>query len=106
MAEQSAAAPRGVRDVGHEGRTERRPAWNGGLTVWVGEGWWDEGFDGENGGATPSADDVADAARRDELESATLYDLLEQMVAPLFYETSEDGLPHRWLEMVAHTFAG
>ena len=49
---------------------------------------------------------MADAGRRDELESATSYDLLEQVVAPLFYETGADGLPHRWLEMVAHTFAG
>jgi starch phosphorylase len=72
----------------------------------VRDGWWDEWFDGENGWEIPSADDVADAARRDELESATLYDLLEQVVAPLFYETNGDGQPQRWLEMVAHTFAG
>ena len=88
------------------GTSGMKAALNGGLNLSVRDGWWDEWFDGENGWAIPSADDVADAARRDELESATLYDLLEQMVAPLFYETSEDGLPHRWLEMVAHTFAG
>ncbi len=88
------------------GTSGMKAALNGGLNLSVRDGWWDEWFDGENGWAIPSADDVADAARRDELESATLYDLLAGVVAPLFYETGGDGLPHRWLEMVAHTFAG
>jgi starch phosphorylase len=82
-----------------------KSALNGGLNLSVRDGWWDEWFDGENGWAIPSADDVADPARRDELESAAMYDLLEQVVAPLFYDTGADGMPQRWLEMVAHTLA-
>jgi glycogen phosphorylase len=87
------------------GTSGMKAALNGALNLSVRDGWWDEWFDSENGWTIPSADDVADAGRRDELESATLYDLMEQVVAPLFYETGADGLPHRWLEMVAHTFA-
>jgi starch phosphorylase len=87
------------------GTSGMKSALNGGLNLSVRDGWWDEWFDGENGWAIPSADDVTDTARRDELESAALYDLLEQMVSPLFYDTSAGGLPGRWLEMVAHTFA-
>jgi len=88
------------------GTSGMKSALNGGLNLSVRDGWWDEWFDGENGWAIPSADDVADAGRRDELESATLYDQLEQVVAPLFYDTGDGGLPQRWLEMVAHTLAG
>ena len=88
------------------GTSGMKSALNGGLNASVRDGWWDEWFDGENGWAIPSADDVADDARRDELESAALYDLLEEVVAPLFYERGADGLPQRWLEMVAHTLAG
>jgi starch phosphorylase len=87
------------------GTSGMKSALNGGLNLSVRDGWWDEWFDGEDGWAIPSADDVTDAARRDELESAALYDLLEQVVAPLFYDTSASGLPGRWLQMVAHTFA-
>jgi starch phosphorylase len=87
------------------GTSGMKSALNGGLNLSVRDGWWDEWFDGENGWAIPSADDVTDPARRDELESAALYDLLEQVVAPLFYDSGPDGLPQRWLEMVAHTFA-
>ena len=88
------------------GTSGMKSALNGGLNLSVRDGWWDEWFDGENGWVIPSADDVADPARRDELESAAMYDLLEQVVAPLFYDTGADGLPQRWLEMVAHTLAG
>jgi starch phosphorylase len=81
-----------------------KSALNGGLNLSIKDGWWDEWFDGENGWQIPSADGVKDADRRDELESAALYDLIETVVAPLFYDAGGDGLPGRWLEMVAHTF--
>jgi starch phosphorylase len=80
-----------------------KAALNGGLNLSVLDGWWDEWFDGANGWAIPSADGVSDPARRDELEATALYDLLGQSVAPLFYDGGADGVPDRWLEMVAHT---
>ena len=88
------------------GTSGMKAALNGGLNLSIRDGWWEEWFDAENGWAIPSAEDVTDPARRDELEAAALYDLLEQVVAPLFYDAGADGLPGRWLEMVAHTFAG
>ena len=86
------------------GTSGMKSALNGGLNLSIRDGWWDEWYDGENGWELPSAEGVADADRRDELESVILYDLIENTVAPLFYDTGADGLPGRWLEMVAHTF--
>ena len=85
------------------GTSGMKSALNGGLNLSVLDGWWDEWYDGGNGWAIPSADEVSDPARRDELEATALYDLLGGSVAPLFYDAAADGLPHRWLEMVAHT---
>jgi starch phosphorylase len=86
------------------GTSGMKSALNGGLNMSVRDGWWDEWYDGEDGWDIPSADDLPDPGRRDELEAAALYELLEQVVAPLFYDAGPDGLPARWLEMVAHTF--
>jgi starch phosphorylase len=86
------------------GTSGMKSALNGGLNLSIRDGWWDEWCDGENGWAVPTADGVEDPARRDELESAALYDLIQNVVAPLFYDSGDGGLPGRWLEMVAHTF--
>jgi starch phosphorylase len=85
------------------GTSGMKSALNGGLNLSIRDGWWDEWYDGENGWAIPSASGVADDDRRDSLEAAALYDLLQKSVAPKFYERDEHGVPRRWMEMVRHT---
>ncbi|MGE4428207.1 MAG: alpha-glucan family phosphorylase, partial [Solirubrobacteraceae bacterium] len=85
------------------GTSGMKSALNGGLNLSIRDGWWDEWYDGENGWEIPSATGLADEVRRDDLEANALYTLLEEAVAPKFYERDEHGVPTRWVEMVRHT---
>jgi len=85
------------------GTSGMKSALNGGLNLSIRDGWWDEWYDGENGWEIPTADGVIDESRRDDLEAAALYDLLENSVTPRFYDHNEHGIPARWVEMVRHT---
>jgi len=85
------------------GTSGMKSALNGGLNLSILDGWWDEWYDGENGWAIPTADGVEDPDRRDDLEAAALYDLIESSVAPRFYDVDDNGLPQRWLSMIKHT---
>ncbi|MCG5434461.1 alpha-glucan family phosphorylase [Mycobacterium sp. MYCO198283] len=85
------------------GTSGMKSALNGGLNLSIRDGWWDEWYDGENGWEIPTAGGIADESRRDDIEAAALYDLLQSSVAPKFYERDGDGVPARWVEMVRHT---
>ncbi|MET9453110.1 glycosyltransferase family 1 protein [Streptomyces cinerochromogenes] len=86
------------------GTSGMKAALNGCLNLSVLDGWWDEWFQPDFGWAVPTADGpCTDPDRRDDIEASALYDLLEQRVAPRFYERGRGGLPDRWIAMVRQT---
>lgn len=85
------------------GTSGMKSALNGGLNLSIRDGWWDEMYDGHNGWAIPTAGGGLTADRRDDLEAAALYDLIDKALRARFYERAGGGLPRRWIEMVRHT---
>jgi glycogen phosphorylase len=72
---------------------------NGGLQLSVLDGWWAEGYDGDNGWAIPGEVDD-DHEAQDDRDVAELHRLLDKEVLPMFYERDERGLPAAWIARI------
>ncbi len=82
------------------GTSGMKAAANGALNVSILDGWWDEGYIGDNGWAIGRGEEYHDTEYQDAIESRALYELLEESVKPLFYERGVDELPREWIRLM------
>lgn len=82
------------------GTSGMKAAVNGVLNLSVLDGWWCEGYNGQNGWIIGSGEEYSDWEYQDEIESKALYDILEKDIVPLFYHRGNDGLPREWIKMM------
>ncbi|MCX5781818.1 MAG: alpha-glucan family phosphorylase [Elusimicrobia bacterium] len=80
------------------GTSGMKVAVNGVLNLSVLDGWWCEGYNGENGWSIGAGEEYSDPVYQDEVESKAIYDLLEKEIIPLFYDRTRDGLPRGWIK--------
>ena len=69
---------------------------NGVPNLSISDGWWIEGYDGSDGwafGAQGQGD-------RTQADAEALYHLLEEEIIPLFYQRSDDGVPHGFVQVM------
>jgi starch phosphorylase len=87
------------------GTSGMKAAVNGGLNLSIPDGWWCEGYAGDNGWSIGTGEEYTDLTYQDDVESRAIYDLLEQEIVPLFYSRSSDGLPRGWLKRMKRAIA-
>jgi len=79
---------------------------HGGLNVSVLDGWWPEGYNGENGWAigkeTPVDGELIfkDSHVQDVEDALYLYEVMENEVIPTFYTRDEQGIPRAWIRRI------
>ncbi|NOX76323.1 MAG: glycosyltransferase family 1 protein, partial [Gammaproteobacteria bacterium] len=72
---------------------------NGAINLSVLDGWWGEGYQGDNGwGITPHGPEF-DADYRDQEEAKDLLDIMEKEVIPLYYDHNGRGYSEGWVNM-------
>jgi starch phosphorylase len=87
------------------GTSGMKAGMNGVVNLSILDGWWDEGYDGENGWGIKPASPEADPHRRDREEARTLYEILQDRVIPLYYERTEGGYSPGWMRMAKRSMA-
>ena len=78
---------------------------NGIPNLSVLDGWWDEGWTGDNGWAIGGREASPDEGAQDWADAQDLYRILEQELIPAYYERDPGGLPPRWIQIMRNAIA-
>jgi starch phosphorylase len=87
------------------GTSGMKAAANGVVNASVLDGWWDEGFVGDNGWAIGGRETNPDDAAQDWADAQDLYRLLEEEIVPAYYELDAKGLPATWIGWMRRSMA-
>ena len=87
------------------GTSGMKAAQNGVPNISVLDGWWDEGYEGDNGWAIGGREQNPDEAAQDWSDAEDLYRLLEQELVPAYYDRDKAGVPRRWVEVMRQAMA-
>jgi len=85
------------------GTSGMKAAVNGIINVSVVDGWWDEAYNPNVGWAIDCGENYEDPNYQDEVESQSLYNLLEKEIIPLFYERGKNKIPRKWIELMKNS---
>ncbi|MGH8912545.1 MAG: alpha-glucan family phosphorylase, partial [Acidimicrobiia bacterium] len=80
------------------GTSGMKAAMNGVLNLSVLDGWWAEGFEGDNGWAFGLSDPHEDHEGADAHDADDFYRILADEVAPMYYRRNEADLPEEWVD--------
>jgi starch phosphorylase len=87
------------------GTSGMKAAANGVINLSVLDGWWDEGWAGDNGWAIGGRESLPDEAAQDWADAMDLYRILETEVVPEYYDRDAAGLPRAWLERMRRSIS-
>ncbi|MGM9785487.1 MAG: alpha-glucan family phosphorylase [Candidatus Cryptobacteroides sp.] len=95
-----------TRPLEASGTSGEKAAMNGVMHFSVLDGWWVEGYKKGAGWALPMERTYDDQNYQDELDAATIYNIIENEIAPTFYNKSlSTGRSTDWIEYIKNTVA-
>ncbi len=89
-----------TRPLEASGTSGEKAQMNGVLNFSVLDGWWYEGYREGAGWALTDKRTYENQQYQDQLDAATIYQMLEDEIIPLFFDRNENGYSHGWIQYI------
>ncbi len=94
-----------TRPLEASGTSGEKAEMNGVVNLSVLDGWWVEGYREGAGWALPEKRTYQNQGYQDQLDAATIYNMLENEIVPLYYNKNEKGISEGWMQVVKNSIA-
>ncbi|MGM9713010.1 MAG: alpha-glucan family phosphorylase [Prevotella sp.] len=94
-----------TRPLEASGTSGEKAEMNGVVNLSVLDGWWVEGYREGAGWALPEKRTYQNQGYQDQLDAATIYNMLENEIIPLYYNKNEEGYPEGWCQVIKNSIA-
>jgi starch phosphorylase len=83
------------------GTSGQKAGLHGTLNFSILDGWWDEGYNGENGWSIGDPEATYENEyEQNDTDATSIYETLENEIVPAFYERTAHNVPLKWIKMV------
>jgi len=94
-----------TRPLEASGTSGEKAVMNGVMHFSVLDGWWVEGYKEGAGWMLPMERSYDNQGFQDELDAATIYNIIEGEIAPMYYDKDERGISSPWIETIKNCVA-
>ena len=94
-----------ARPLEASGTSGEKAEMNGVVNLSVLDGWWVEGYREGAGWALPEKRTYQNQGYQDQLDAATIYNLLEDDIIPMYYNKNKEGFSKEWIQVVKNSIA-
>ena len=94
-----------TRPLEASGTSGEKAEMNGVVNLSVKDGWWLEGYREGAGWALTEKRTYQNQGYQDQLDAATIYNLLENEIVPLYYNKDKKGVSKGWIKVIKNSIA-
>ena len=94
-----------TRPLEASGTSGEKAEMNGVVNLSVKDGWWLEGYREGAGWALTEKRTYQNQGFQDQLDAATIYNLLENEIIPLYYSKNKKGYSEGWIKVIKNSIA-
>lgn len=94
-----------TRPLEASGTSGEKAEMNGVVNLSVLDGWWVEGYREGAGWALPQKRTYQNQGYQDQLDAATIYNMLENDIVPMYYNKCKEGYSKEWIQVVKNSIA-